>query len=451
MLEVVETAQRLWLARRPVAIPPAMCFVVLDSLARSLTHIIATMASVDWHSKLDFSTRLSAITKITAAYQSSFPSVSTADARREAVKIETQFYDETQSAEDYVRKCEEQVAALCKNCVESTTSDDEVPVPSPTGMEIGSYKNAIYYKEGLFSAVYKATALDEETYFSPDTPSKKRLVALKVTTPSAMEPPHDSRREAAILRIAASENVIPILETFREAGTRFVIVLPFMAFDLDRLLQDERLSKGQTKRCLKDMFSALAFIHSHDIIHRDVKPSNLLVKSLDGPAYLSDFGISWAPMVPGSEPASSKITDVGTTCYRPPELLFGNKSYGCSLDLWAAGCTVAEALVPDHSTLFDSGELGSDLALIQSMFSKLGTPNSTVWPESAHLPDWGKMQFKQYPALPWSVLLPKCSEDEIDLVSSLVRYESGARLTAAQVLEHLYPVDWDGDSAVYNE
>lgn len=195
-----------------------------------------------------------------------------------------------------------------------------------------------------------------------------------------MQPPHDCKREARILELSASEHVIPILETFREAGTHFVIVLPFVQYEFGKLLSDKKLSKEQTKRCLQDMFSALKFIHEKGIIHRDIKPSNVLVKSLDGPAYLSDFGIAWAPDVPGSEAADSKITDVGTTCYRPPELLFGNKQYGCTLDLWAAGCTVAEAVVPDHHTLFDSGELGSDLALIQSMFSQLGTPNLTVWP-----------------------------------------------------------------------
>lgn len=195
-----------------------------------------------------------------------------------------------------------------------------------------------------------------------------------------MQPPHDSKREAEILALAASERVIPIVETFREAGSHFAIVFPFMPFEFDQLLHDQKLSKAQVKQTLKDMFSALAFIHSHDIIHRDIKPSNILLKSLDGPAYLTDFGISWAPKAPGSEAADSKITDVGTTCYRPPELLFGNKKYGCSLDLWAAGCTVAEAVVAGHPTLFDSGELGSDLALIHSIFTKLGTPDLTVWP-----------------------------------------------------------------------
>lgn len=255
-------------------------------------------------------------------------------------------------------------------------------IPSPTGMNIGKYKNAIYHAEGLYSVVYKVAAPEDEQfpYFLPETPHKNRLIALKVTTPSVMTPPHDSRREARILQLAQSEHVIPLLETFRDDGVHFVLAFPFMPFELSQVLRNRKLPKAQVKSYLRDFFSALAFIHSCGIIHRDVKPSNILVKSLDGPAYLSDFGISWAPETPGSEAAESKITDVGTTCYRPPELLFGNKKYGCSLDLWAAGCTVAEVVVPDHPTLFDSGELGSDLALIQSMFSKLGTPNLTVWP-----------------------------------------------------------------------
>ncbi|KAJ5055138.1 armadillo-type protein [Bipolaris maydis] len=242
-----------------------------------------------------------------------------------------------------------------------------------------------------------------------------------------MEPPHDSKREASILSLAASDRIIPLLDTFRENGSQFVLVFPFMRYDFSDLLSDKKLSKSQIKSCIKDLFTALAFIHSKGIIHRDVKPSNILLKSLDGPAYLSDFGIAWAPGVPGAEPADSKITDVGTTCYRPPELLFGNQKYDCSLDLWAAGCTVAEALTPGHETLFDSGELGSDLALIQSVFKKLGTPNLDVWPEAAGFRDWGKVQFYEYPVQEWSQLLPDLSEAERDLVGSLVS-EMGGRV-----------------------
>ncbi|OAL01309.1 Mo25-domain-containing protein [Phaeosphaeriaceae sp. SRC1lsM3a] len=247
-----------------------------------------------------------------------------------------------------------------------------------------------------------------------------------------MEQPHDSKREAKILVLSSSDNVIPLLDSFREDGSHFILVFPFMRYELGDLLHGKKLTRPQVKSCLKDLFSALSFIHTKGIIHRDIKPSNILLKSLDGPAYLSDFGIAWAPEVAGSEPANLKITDVGTTCYRPPELLFGNTSYDCRLDLWAAGCTVAEALDPDHVTLFDSGELGSDLALIQSIFKKLGTPNLDVWPEAAAFRDWGKVQFYEYSAQKWSALLPKLSEDERDLVENLVRYESGTRMSAAQ-------------------
>lgn len=253
-------------------------------------------------------------------------------------------------------------------------------MPTPDALDIGEYTGAVYHQEGLFSVIYKAPAAKNDGYFPANTSSNKKLVALKVTTPSMMEPPHDSRREARILERATSPHVIPLLEAFREAGTRFVLVFPYMSYEFGDALQRDKLSKQQIQSALKGMFSALAFIHERGIIHRDVKPSNILLKSLDGPAYLADFGIAWAPSTVGSEEADSRITDVGTTCYRPPELLFGNKSYGCSLDMWAAGCTFAEAVRPKHSTLFDSGELGSDLALIQSMFSKLGTPNLTVWP-----------------------------------------------------------------------
>ncbi|KAF2640200.1 kinase-like protein [Massarina eburnea CBS 473.64] len=375
---------------------------------------------------------------LTSACQASRPILSAAEARREATILETKIYDDAQSAEEYERMRDEKVADFTPVHLEFPTTEDEEYVPTPGGLDIGQYKNATYHQEGLFSVIYKAITSKEEEYFPPSVPSTKKLVALKVTTPSMMEPPHDSRREARILEKATSSHVIPLFETFREAGTRFVLVFPFIPHDFSVLLEADRLSKVQVQSTLKDMFSALAFVHAKGIIHRDVKPSNILLKSLDGPAYLADFGIAWTPDDADSEAANSKITDVGTTCYRPPELLFGNKSYGCKLDMWAAGCTVAEAVMPGHRTLFDSGELGSDLALIQSMFSQLGTPDLTVWPEAANFSDWGKVQFHEYPPQPWSGLLSGVSDVARDLVSKLVRYESGTRLCAEEATVHPY-------------
>jgi len=245
---------------------------------------------------------------------------------------------------------------------------DHVEPPSASGRTIGAYVNAIYYRESICSTVYKARDING------------RLVALKLTRPSAMTPPHDPEREGRILKQCASSYVAALIDTFRQSGGYYVLAFPFMPHDLDALLGQKVLSLDQVKSHLRDLFSALEYLHPIGVIHRDIKPSNILLASPSGPAYLADFGIAWSPTDKASEPADHKITDVGTTSYRPPELLFGHAAYDCSLDLWSAGCVVAEAVRLGSRTFFDAGALGSELALIQSIFKALGTPNLEVWP-----------------------------------------------------------------------
>ena len=206
------------------------------------------------------------------------------------------------------------------------------------------------------------------------------IVALKITSPSTMHPPHDANREARILGYARHARVVPLIETFNQPGGRLNLVFPFMPYDLDRLLHQEHLQPTTQKQILRDVFAGLAHLHNLDIIHRDIKPSNILLASATGPAYLADFGIAWSATDATSEPPNGKILDVGTTCYRPPELLFGNANYGHSLDLWAAGCVAAQVVCLGDKTLFDSGDLGSELALIKSIFETLGTPDLNIWP-----------------------------------------------------------------------
>ena len=158
------------------------------------------------------------------------------------------------------------------------------------------------------------------------------------------------------------------------------MVSPFMPYDLGGLLQRKRLDHNAKRKVLKDVFSGLTYVHSLGIIHRDIKPSNILLASPNGPAYIADFGIAWSPSDPASELGGEKILDVGTTCYRPPELLFGGQSYGLSLDMWATGCVVAQVVSLNGQTLFDAGDLGSELALIKSVFETLGTPDLETWP-----------------------------------------------------------------------
>ncbi len=255
-----------------------------------------------------------------------------------------------------------------------------------TGQTIGPLANCIHHATGLFSTVYKQTNTDHS-----------KSLAIKVTIPSQSHPPHNPKREARILAAAAHQNIISLLTT-HTLSSQFLLVFPFKSFDLDTLLrQGIPLKATSARHILEGLFFAIAHIHSKGIIHRDIKPANILLSTPLGPAFLADFGIAWCPDDPASEPSDQKITDVGTTCYRPLELLFGHKAYGPEIDLWAAGCVVAECVRrgldgldkpsvksgETEWTLFDAGELGSELALVKSIFETLGTPTDETWPVSS--------------------------------------------------------------------
>lgn len=244
--------------------------------------------------------------------------------------------------------------------------------------QIGRYKDVLHYKDGLSSEVFKASEPS-----SIDGNSNAISVALKVTTPSANAPPHDPVKEAHILKEAKSPHVVPLLDTFQQAGGSFIMVFPFLSYDLDTLLHRKQLDDTSRKSILKDLLSGLAHLHTLGIIHRDLKPSNILLSTPRGPAYIADFGIAWSASDSASESPTDKITDVGTTCYRPPELLFGHRAYGTQLDMWAAGCVAAQVLCLNGKTMFDAGDLGSELALIKSIFETLGTPDLVLWPVSS--------------------------------------------------------------------
>ncbi|EAW07468.1 putative cell division protein kinase (Ctk1) [Aspergillus clavatus NRRL 1] len=408
------------------------------------------MAASDWKKALGFTDRLTAIQSLTTAYQRASSSAAFAEAQSQAKRFENEAYNQATSKVGFeplgnrlllMPDVQEEYERMCQDAIDAAETTNSVApmIGSPhqlhnepeeaawtAGDTIGPFKGCLHLFDGLHSTIYKSKREDGS------------VVAVKVTIPHLLSAPHDAEREARLLKEAASPHVIGLLETLKIDGGRLILVFPYTKYNLEHLFRRDMVTGTQTKSYLRDMFSALSHLHKLGIIHRDVKPSNILLNSPAGPAYLADFGIAWKEGDKGSEPADQKITDVGTTCYRAPEVLFGYKGYGTALDLWAAGCVVAEAIAVGHKQLFDSGPVGSDLSLVQSIFHTLGTPDATVWPETAKLPDWGKIEFYKYPPKPWDEVLRGASSRGRDLVSKLVRYEGSERLSAAEVLDHPY-------------
>jgi len=298
---------------------------------------------------------------------------------------------------------------------QETNSEEQEP-----GLQIGPYENCQYVASGVTAEVYRF---------------KDR--AFKVIVETRDMEPHNPAREAKILELL-QRPCIPLLETFRDQEQRFVLVFPYMPLTLgDLLKKGVPLADTQIRNLFTDLFNALHHIHSQGIIHRDIKPSALLLASPSGPAYLSDFGTAWHPeLSAATEPADEKVLDIGTGPYRAPEVLFGNKSYGTAVDMWGAGAMLAECCrQPVSGSLFESRSVhedGNQLGLILSIFKTIGSPTRETWPEAEHFKTPPFDIYRVFERRGWEGILPDVGPDWRELVAALVRYDS-SRATAEQV------------------
>lgn len=167
-----------------------------------------------------------------------------------------------------------------------------------------------------------------------------REVALKIL--SASPDPSAGERFLREARIAASlhhPNIVPIHDFGVHAGTPY-IAMHFQPGGSILPLAGERLGPRAALRIVREIASALDYAHGHGVVHRDIKPDNIL-RGADGAAMLSDFGI--ARLVEETSGLTTEGTSVGTPHYMSPEQLRGDKVDGRS-DLYSLGVVLWQLL-----------------------------------------------------------------------------------------------------------
>jgi serine/threonine protein kinase len=200
------------------------------------------------------------------------------------------------------------------------------------------------------------------------------------------------------------------------------LVFPYHPIDLSEALnyrrlksfsdgpphQQSHLPECVVKSLCYDILCALEHLHSHHILHRDVKPGNLYITK-EGRVQLGDFGL--AKVIPiDIDPLLEMetkdncngdfniTTGLCTLQYRPPELLLGgngivpsNGTNRGALDIWSAGCVFSEIITLSGPVFAGQSQLDQ----LARIFHILGTPNEQNWPEVSQLPDWNKVTFEQ--------------------------------------------------------
>lgn len=281
--------------------------------------------------------------------------------------------------------------------------------------------------EGTYGVVYKAKDL-----------TTNQVVALKKIRLEAEDEgvPSTAIREISLLKELKDENVVRLLDIVH-ADQKLYLVFEFLDVDLKRYMDmgnksGNPISLDLVKKFTHQLTSGLLYCHSHRILHRDLKPQNLLIDKYDN-LKLADFGLARAFGIP----MRTYTHEVVTLWYRAPEVLLGSRHYSTAIDMWSVGCIFAEMVMRGHP-LFPGD---SEIDQIFKIFRILGTPSEENWPGISQLPDY-KPTFPHWSRQDLSETVPGLDEDGIDLLRQLLIYDTAKRISAKRALIHPYFSDY---------
>ncbi|CAG9812581.1 unnamed protein product [Phaedon cochleariae] len=238
-------------------------------------------------------------------------------------------------------------------------------------------------------------------------------------------------REIRMLKRLKHENLVTMIEVFRHRK-RFYLVFEYLEGtvldELDKM--PGGLGEERTRERIFQVARGISYCHTNQIIHRDVKPENVLVSSL-GVVKLCDFG--FARMVSSAGEVCTEY--VATRWYRAPELLVGEPNYGQPIDVWAIGCLFAEMMTGDP--LFPGESDIDQLHLIVKLLGKPCARHEHLMAKNTQLKAAVKLQNHTDPGGLYD-RFPSWPSLTVDFLTSCTKMDPQHRLTADELLRHRY-------------
>jgi len=286
------------------------------------------------------------------------------------------------------------------------------------------YEKTDFLGEGQFATVYKAKDTHDP---DPDLVVAVKKIKLGSSAEAKDGINRTALREIKLLQELHHDNIIGLRDVFGH-GSNVSIVMDFMDTDLEVIIKDTGivLTAPHIKSYTLQTLLGLEYLHHNWILHRDLKPNNLLVNR-KGVLKLGDFGLAKA----FGSPNRQYTHIVVTRWYRAPELLLGARMYGTGIDVWAVGCILAEMLL---RCPFVPGD--TDLDQLSKIFQALGTPTDEVWPGHRELPDF--VQFREYQATPLHDIFTAAGPDLLELLGKCLALAPLKRCTCTQALKMAY-------------
>lgn len=298
--------------------------------------------------------------------------------------------------------------------------------------ELEKYSRIEKLGEGTYGIVYKCKNKDNQ-----------ELVAVKKIKLENEDEgiPSTAIREISILKQLKHPNIVSLLDLIH-GEKKLHMIFEFLDYDLKKYLDQNNgpLHPNLVKSYLYQMLDGIAYCHSKRILHRDLKPQNLLIDR-NGHIKLADFGLARAFGIP----IKTLTHEILTLWYRAPEILLGQREYSTPVDIWSVGCIFYE--MAHRSKIFFilkeplfTGD--SEIDQIFKIFQMYGTPNEKIWPGYTKLPNY-KMKFPQFKYKGLQSYCSNLDENGLDLLSRMIVYDPYKRISAKQALNHPYFDDLD--------